>query len=145
MASNVVKGVVQQLQEFGETRRGWLGVKIQDVSSDIAESLGLPAEGGAMVTDVPAGPLRTQASRRATSSASFAGGPVKDTRDLVRRRGRAGGNAVDVTVLRDGKPVTLKVTLGRRELADADGTGQQGGNGTAGHAGAGPGNGRWRR
>ena len=129
MASNVVKGVVQQLQEFGETRRGWLGVKIQDVSPDIAESLGLETEGGAMVTDVPAGPAADAGIKAGDVITSFAGGPVKDTRDLVRRVADAPvGNAVDVMVLRDGKPVTLQVTLGRRELADADGTGQPGGN-----------------
>ena len=41
MASNVVTRVVDQLKEFGETRRGWLGVRIQDVTDDIAEGLGL--------------------------------------------------------------------------------------------------------
>src|SRR6056300_1474390 len=56
MASNVVSRVVDQLQEFGETRRGWLGVRIQDVTSDMAEALGLESTVGAMVTDVPDGP-----------------------------------------------------------------------------------------
>ncbi|SDL07460.1 serine protease Do [Paracoccus chinensis] len=136
MASNVVQGVVQQLQEFGETRRGWLGVKIQDVSPDIAESLGLETEGGAMVTDVPAGPAADAGIQAGDVITAFAGGPVKDTRDLVRRVADAPvGNAVDVTVLRDGKPVTLKVTLGRRELADAEGTGQQNGSGQPGAPG----------
>jgi len=125
MASNVVKGVVDQLQQFGETRRGWLGVKIQDVSPDIAESLGLEAEAGAMVTDVPAGPAADAGIQAGDVITSFAGGQVEDTRDLVRRVAAAPvGEAVDVTVMRDGKPVTLQVTLGRRELADAEGTGQ---------------------
>lgn len=132
MASNVVKGVVDQLQQFGETRRGWLGVKIQDISPDIAESLGLESEAGAMVTDVPAGPAADAGMQAGDVITSFAGGQVEDTRDLVRRVAAAPvGEAVDVTVMREGKPVTLQVTLGRRELADADGTGQQpGGNGS---------------
>ena len=82
-----------------------------------------------MVTDVPAGPAADAGIKAGDVITSFAGGPVKDTRDLVRRVADAPvGNAVDVMVLRDGKPVTLQVTLGRRELADADGTGQPGGN-----------------
>lgn len=127
MASNVVQGVVEQLNEFGETRRGWLGVKIQDVSPDIAESLGMAAEAGAMVTDVPAGPAADAGIQAGDVITSFAGNPVEDTRDLVRRVADAPvGEAVDVTVLRGGDEMTLQVTLGRRELADAAGGGQQG-------------------
>lgn len=126
MASNVVSGVVEQLQKFGETRRGWLGVKIQDVSEDIAESLGLETEAGAMVTDVPPGPAADAGIQAGDVITSFAGSEIKDTRDLVRRVAAAPvGEAVDVTVMRDGKPQTLQITLGRRELADADGSGQQ--------------------
>uniref|UniRef100_UPI0035B0C4E8 trypsin-like peptidase domain-containing protein n=1 Tax=Tabrizicola sp. TaxID=2005166 RepID=UPI0035B0C4E8 len=58
MASNVVSKVVDQLKEFGETRRGWLGVRIQDVTPDIAESMGLADAKGALVTDVPDGPAK---------------------------------------------------------------------------------------
>ena len=46
----------QTLQEFGETRRGWLGVRIQDVTDDMAEAIGLAEAAGALVTDVPEGP-----------------------------------------------------------------------------------------
>ena len=56
MASNVVTQVVDQLKEFGETRRGWLGVRIQDVTDDVAEALELASAKGALVTDVPDGP-----------------------------------------------------------------------------------------
>lgn len=59
MASNVVTNVVDQLQEFGETRRGWLGVRIQDVTEDMIGAVeGLETAAGAMVTDVPDGPDR---------------------------------------------------------------------------------------
>ena len=125
MASNVVSKVVDQLREFGETRRGWLGVKIQDVTPDIANSLGLSAEKGAMVTDVPAGPAADAGVQAGDVITRFAGGEVADTRDLVRRVADAPvGEAVDVTVQRAGKPVDLKITLGRRELADADERGE---------------------
>ncbi len=120
MASNVVSKVVQQLEEFGETRRGWLGVKIQDVTDDIADSLGLESSTGAMVTDVPAGPAADAGVKAGDVITRFAGGEVADTRDLVRRVADAPvGQAVEIVVMRDGKPVTLQITLGRRELAEA--------------------------
>ena len=58
MASNVVAKVVDQLKEYGETRRGWLGVKIQDVTADMAEAMGLEAPEGALVSEVPDGPAK---------------------------------------------------------------------------------------
>ncbi|WP_347266454.1 Do family serine endopeptidase [Paracoccus sp. (in: a-proteobacteria)] len=123
MASNVVEKVVAQLEEFGETRRGWLGVKIQPVTDDIADSLGLADAHGAMVTDVPAGPALDAGMKAGDVITSFAGGEVKDPRELVRRVADAPvGEAVEVVVQRDGKPVTLQVTLGRRELAEGSGT-----------------------
>ncbi|MFT4012997.1 MAG: PDZ domain-containing protein, partial [Paracoccus sp. (in: a-proteobacteria)] len=125
MASNVVSKVVSQLEEFGETRRGWLGVKIQPVTDDIAESLGLAHAQGAMVTDVPTGPAADAGMKAGDVITNFAGGEVKDPRDLVRRVADAPvGQAVDVVVQRDGKPLDLKITLGRRELAEAAPDGQ---------------------
>lgn len=123
MASNVVSKVVEQLEEFGETRRGWLGVKIQPVTQDIADSLGLADARGAMVTDVPTGPALDAGMKAGDVITSFAGGEVKDPRDLVRRVADAPvGEAVDVTVQRGGDPVELKITLGRRELAEGGST-----------------------
>lgn len=122
MASNVVKSVVDQLREFGETRRGWLGVKIQDVTPDMAEALGLAAESGAMVTDVPEGPAKEAGMRAGDVITSFAGSPVEDTRGLVRRVAEApAGEPAEVVVQRADGPVTLSVTLGRRETAEGTG------------------------
>ncbi|MFC3169291.1 Do family serine endopeptidase [Paracoccus fontiphilus] len=122
MASNVVSTVVEQLREFGETRRGWLGVKIQDVTPDMAEALGLAAESGAMVTDVPEGPAKEAGMRAGDVITSFAGADVEDTRSLVRRVAEApAGEPVDVIVQRQEGPVTLSVTLGRRETAEGTG------------------------
>ena len=133
MASNVVSSVVDQLREFGETRRGWLGVKIQDVTPDMAEALGLAAESGAMVTDVPDGPAKDAGMRAGDVITNFAGSPVEDTRSLVRRVAEApAGEPVDVVVQRQDGPVTLSVTLGRRETAEGTG------NATAGQGGDGP-------
>ena len=122
MTSNVVSSVVNQLKEFGETRRGWLGVKIQDVTPDMAEALGLTAESGAMVTDVPDGPAKDAGMRSGDIIISFDGQDVADTRSLVRRVAEApAGEAVDVVVQREGGPETLSVTLGRRETAEGTG------------------------
>jgi len=119
MASNVVSKVVNQLKEFGETRRGWLGVRIQDVTPDMAEALGLETAAGALVTDVPPGPAREAGVQQGDVITSFDGREVTDTRGLVRQVGNtAVGKAVRMLVLRDGKTKTLKITLGRREDAE---------------------------
>ncbi len=120
MSSNVVTKVVDQLREFGETRRGWLGVRIQDVTDDIAESIGLEKTSGALVTDVPEGPAAEAGMQAGDVIQSFNGKPVSDTRELVRRVGDAQvGATVPVTVWRDGDTEELDVTLGRREEAEA--------------------------
>ncbi len=119
MASNVVTRVVDQLQEFGETRRGWLGVRIQDVTDDVAEAMGLEEVAGALVTDVPEGPAEEAGMKAGDVIMQFDGYEVEDTRGLVRRVGNtAVGKTVRVVVFREGKTQTLRVTLGRREAAE---------------------------
>ncbi|WP_204115524.1 Do family serine endopeptidase [Shimia biformata] len=120
MASNVVKRVVGQLKEYGETRRGWLGVRIQDVTEDMVEAIdGLDRVAGAMVTDVPEGPAKEAGMLAGDVILSFDGKDVVNTRGLVKMVGNAPvGEIVRITVLRDGKTQTLKVTLGRREEAE---------------------------
>lgn len=119
MGSNVVTNVVAQLKEFGETRRGWLGVRIQDVSEDVAEAMGLEAAAGALVTDVPEGPAKEGGILAGDVILSFDGVDVPDTRELVRMVGNSSvGTAVRIVVYREGKTQTLKVTLGRRETAE---------------------------
>ncbi|NHX27266.1 PDZ domain-containing protein, partial [Escherichia coli] len=119
MASNVVTNVVGQLKEFGETRRGWLGVRIQDVTADVAEAMGLEKAGGALVTDVPEGPARDAGIESGDVILSFDGADVADTRELVRMVGNSTvGSTVRVVIYRDGGTQTLKVTLGRREVAE---------------------------
>ncbi len=120
MASNVVSKVVDQLREYGETRRGWLGVRIQDVSDDVAEAMGLDSTAGALVTDVPDGPAKEAGVLAGDLIVNFDGQDVSDTRELVRIVGDAPvGKTVRVVVLRDGETQTLKVVLGRREDAEA--------------------------
>jgi len=118
MSSAVVERVIDQLKEFGETRRGWLGVRIQDITDDIAEAMGLEDNNGALVTDVPDGPAKDAGILANDVILSFDGVEVTDTRELVRIVGNAPvGKAVRVVILRAGNTETLKVTLGRREDA----------------------------
>ncbi|WP_408636193.1 DegQ family serine endoprotease [Primorskyibacter aestuariivivens] len=120
MASNVVIRVVDQLKEFGETRRGWLGVRIQDVTEDVAEAMGLESTNGALVTDVPPGPAADAGMEAGDVIIKFDGRDVIDTRGLVRQVGNTEvGKAVRVVVNREGKTQTIMVTLGRRETAES--------------------------
>ncbi len=119
MASNVVVKVVDQLREFGETRRGWLGVRIQDVTEDMAEAMGLEKPGGALISDVPEGPAKEAGLKAGDVILSFDGVEVEDTRGLVRQVGETTvGKSVRVVVHRDGGTQTVLVTLGRREDAE---------------------------
>jgi serine protease Do len=121
MASNVVTRVVDQLKEFGETRRGWLGVRIQDVTEDVADAMGLEEASGALITDVPEGPAREAGLETGDVILSFDGVDVADTRGLVRQVGNSPvGATVRVTVMREGKTQTFRVTLGRREDANGE-------------------------
>jgi serine protease Do len=120
MSSNVVTKVVDQLKQFGETRRGWLGVRIQDVTPDVAEAMGLAEASGALVTDVPDGPAKDAGIIAGDVITRFDGQEVGDAGDLTRRVADAPiGEAVPVIVQRDGRTETLAVTLGRREEAEA--------------------------
>jgi serine protease Do len=123
MAANVVTRVVDQLKEFGETRRGWLGVRIQDVTDDVADAMGLEVASGALITDVPDGPAKDAGLETGDVIMSFDGADVADTRGLVRQVGNSPvGATVRVTVLREGKTQTIPVVLGRREDADGSAT-----------------------
>ncbi len=119
MSSAVVRDVVGQLREFGETRRGWLGVRIQNVTDDMAEAVGLDEPRGALVSDVPEGPAQAAGIEQGDVILSFDGVEVADTRELVRRvAGTEIGKEVPVVVFRDGQTETLRITLGRREEAE---------------------------
>jgi len=119
MSSRVATNVIDQLQQFGETRRGWLGVRIQDVTEDLAEGLGLAEARGALVTDVPEGPAAEAGILAGDVILSFDGADVADTRGLVRRVGNTEvGKTVRMVVFREGETRTLRVTLGRREEAE---------------------------
>ncbi len=120
MSSAVVENVVAQLKEFGETKRGWLGVRIQDIEEDVAEALKLSDARGALVTDVPEGPAKEGGILARDVILTFDGNEIEDIRSLVRIVGDTQvGKTVDVDVFRDGEMVTLSVNVGRLEEANA--------------------------
>ncbi|WP_245414445.1 DegQ family serine endoprotease [Mycoplana dimorpha] len=115
--TELAANVIQQLKEFGETRRGWLGVRIQPVTDDIAESLGMKDAKGALVAGViKGGPVDNGVIKTGDVIIRFAGKDVHEMRDLPRVVAESPvGQAVDVVVIREGKEITVKVTLGRLE------------------------------
>lgn len=126
MASNVVGPVVDQLKEYGEVRRGWLGVNIGNVTDDIAEALGMETPSGAIIRDVFDGPAKEAGLLTMDVIVKFDGQAVSDSGELVRLVGAAPvGKSVETVVLRDGVEKSIKVVLGQRpepdEMADNDG------------------------
>ena len=119
--SDTVASVVSQLKKFGVTQRGWLGVKIQTVTDDIAETLGVPANTGALISAVtPDSPAAKAGLESGDVILKFDGKSVTTMRGLPKLVAQTEiGRAVDVEVLRKGKSKTLSVAVGRLE-EDAD-------------------------
>jgi serine protease Do len=115
--SKLALGVIDQLRQFGETRRGWLGVRIQPVTDEIAESIGMTSARGALVAGViKGGPVDNGVIQPGDVIITFDGKPVREMRDLPRVVADSPvGKAVDVVIIRKGVEQTVKVTLGRLE------------------------------
>ena len=110
-----VMPVIDQLLKYGETRRGWLGVRIQKVDEAIAESLGLGKPRGALIAGVDEkGPSKSAGIRTGDVIVKFDGVDVQTMSDLPRLVANSPvGKTVDVVVMRKGKEESLRVTLGR--------------------------------
>ena len=116
MSSVVVEKVIKQLREFGETRRGWLGVRIQNLNEEVAEALGLENSIGALVTDVPGGPAQKAGIRSGDVIIEFDGEKIEDSGTLVKVVGDSEvGKEVKVLIWRDGSEKIISVVLGRLE------------------------------
>lgn len=115
--SSTALRVVRQLRKFGETRRGWLGVRIQAITDDLAESLGLSDSRGALVADLTeTGPAEKAGIKPGDVIVRFDGQAVNKLSDLPKIVARAPvGKQVNVVVIRKGKRMTIGVTLGRLE------------------------------
>ncbi len=115
--SKTVVGVVDQLRQFGELRRGWLGVRIQQVTDEIAESLNIKPARGALIAGVEdKGPAKPAGIEPGDVVVKFDGKDIKEPKDLSRVvADTAVGKEVDVVIIRKGAEQTRKVTLGRLE------------------------------
>ncbi len=120
MASNTVDPVVKQLKEYGEVRRGWLGVNIGSVNDEMAEALGLDEPTGAIIRDVFDGPAKDAGLKTMDVIVMFDGKEVADSGELVRIVGGTPvGSTVKTIVLRDGKRMSIDVVLGQRPEPNA--------------------------
>jgi serine protease Do len=116
--SNLARQVVNQLRQFGAARRGWIGVRIQPVTPEIAEGLGLPTTQGALVAGVTGGgPAAKAGLINGDLITGFDGRPVIDDRSLPRIVADTPmGKTVNIDVLRKGRKQSLKITV--QKLAD---------------------------
>jgi serine protease Do len=119
--SDLARPVIAQLIEFGRTRRGWLGVRIQSVTDEIAESLGLEKSRGALVAGVTdGGPAEKAKIEAGDVIVMFNGKPIGTMNQLPRAVAETKiGVEVPVEVWRKGKMRTVKVTIGELEENEA--------------------------
>jgi len=113
--SDIAVPVIEQLRLYGETRRGWLGVRIQSVSEDIAETLGVPENTGALVAGVtPDSPAAKAGIEPGDLILKFDGKEITSMRGLPRIVAQTPiGKTVEVEALRKGEKKTFKVVVGR--------------------------------
>lgn len=121
--SDLAKPVINQLIEYGRTRRGWLGVRIQTVTDEIAESLGLDKAKGALVASVTeGGPAEKAKLQPGDVILEFAGKPIDEMRALPRIVAETPiEKETTLKFWRDEKLMTAKVTIGELEKAEEDG------------------------
>lgn len=122
---NIVKEELAQLRASGKVVRGWLGVYIQKMTPEIAESLGLPTPTGALVAEVlKGGPAKSAGIERGDVITSFDGTPIVDSRELPLMVGRTPiGHVATIKLMRQGKAQELKIAITQsheEELASAE-------------------------
>ncbi len=117
--AKVAKETVAQLIANGSVTRGWLGIQLQEVTTEIAAALGLKERGGVLVAEVLSGtPAAKSGLENGDVILGLAGESVKNSNDLSRRvASYAPGDRIDMKISRDGKERNLKVTLGQRDDA----------------------------
>jgi len=134
--SNLAKPVVKQLIEYGRTRRGWLGVRIQTVTDEIAESLGLDKAHGALIASVTKGGPAEKAKLKAGDIITeFNGKPIHEMRELPRIVAETPiGEKTTLKYWRNGKEYSATVKVGELEKAEEDGLLASDTSGTKGKA-----------
>ncbi len=120
--TSLASHVIEQLEQFGETRRGWLGVQIQTVTEEIGETLGLDTPRGALVGDVsPSGPAENAGIKSGDVILKFDGKDIAEMRDLPKVVADTPvDKEVPVVILRKGKEETITVKVGRLEDSDKE-------------------------
>lgn len=132
--ASVAENVIASLKESGTVTRGWLGVRIQPVTEDLAESMGLAAAKGAIVSDVTEdSPALAAGIKQGDTITKVDGKEVADSRDVSRKVAQLKpGQSIPVTVVRDGKTMDLEVKIGTMpsdpKMASKDGGPDQGGS-----------------
>lgn len=118
--SAIARPIIEQLKKSGKVSRGWVGVRIQNVTEEIAEALGLPSAEGALVGSVsPDSPAEKAGVRARDVILSFNNKKIKESRQLPRIVGETPiGSKVPIEVFRDGKKKTLEITVA--EFAQAE-------------------------
>ena len=113
--ASTAETVIASLKADGRVTRGWLGVQIQPVTTDIAETMGLKEAKGAIVADVTEdSPALKGGLKTGDTILSFDGSAIGDARDLSKKvAGVAPGKTADVLIVRNGKEQTLKIEIGK--------------------------------
>ncbi|PZP54573.1 MAG: serine protease [Micavibrio aeruginosavorus] len=121
--SNLAKPIVDQLVRFGKTKRGWLGIRIQTVTPEIADSLGLKESGGALVASItPKGPAEIAKLQPGDVLLEFNNQKLTGMRQLPRLVAETPiGTDAKVLYWRDGKTLTTSVKVGELEKAESEG------------------------
>jgi len=135
--STMALGIIEQIKQFGETRRGRLGIRIQPVTEEIAASLHLPQATGALVAGrIEGTDIDNHSLQPGDVIVRFADKKIKNARDLPRIVSESAvGQIVDIVVLREGVEQTVQVTLGQLDESDTSETqapsGEEGDDATA--------------
>src|SRR5581483_2494588 len=120
--SNLARDVVQQLRQFGAAKRGWIGVRIQAVTPEIAEGLGLSSSQGALIANVtPGGPAARAGLANGDLVTGFDGKPIPDSRTLPRIVADTPiGKTVAIDVLRKNKKATFRIQIAKLDEGQPD-------------------------
>jgi serine protease Do len=122
VSSNLAKQVTDQLKQYGRTKRGWLGVLIQEISQEIADSLGMKSAKGALVSSATeGGPAEKAGVKTGDVILKFNNIEIGSMKELPKVvAGTPVGKSVPLVILRNGKEIVLNVTLGELELAEKE-------------------------
>jgi len=125
--ANLARDVVTQLKQFGVARRGWIGVRIQQVTDEIAQGMGLPNSQGALVADVTrGGPAQKAGLQNGDVVVSFDNKPIGDSKLLPRVVAATPiGKTVNIDVLRKGRKQSYRIVIAKLDEGPPDKPGKK--------------------